>query len=76
MSKIRERCYAELEPALAEINRLVMSAPLDQRERVVLACCVAGYMFGTVAGALELDPKGHAREIANVIADTMEKQKH
>ena len=69
-------CFAELEPVLDEIARLVAMAPLEQKHREGLALLVAGYAFGIVAAAMDKHPSEAAHEIGDLIAAVVKTADH
>lgn len=49
-----DRALAELDGPLAEIERLVMTAPVDRKGKVLLAATVAARFYGITAAAMDL----------------------
>lgn len=66
--KTPAECFAALRPALMDMARLINSAPCNQ---VGLAVMVAAHMFGVAGAAMGKDSITGAREVADLIVETM-----
>lgn len=66
-----QQCFDVLRGSLNEVIRLICTAPLPQNERAGLSLMVAGLVFGTTARLMNKDAALGAREVADLIVDTM-----
>lgn len=62
------QCFEALKPALAELTRVVKTAPCNEAG---LAVMVAVYAFTLAAEAMGKDTFANAREVADLIVETM-----
>lgn len=68
-------CFAELQPGLDEVARLIRTAPLPKNERSGLALLYAIHAFGVVATSMGKDPEAATREVCDIIVDAMRNHK-
>lgn len=61
-------CFEQLKPALADLQQLIQSAPCN---RAGLALMVATHAFAVAAHAMGKDTFANAREVADLIVETM-----
>ncbi len=62
-------CFEKLKPGLSELARVIRTAPCN---RGGLALMVATYTFGLASAELGKDSFSNAREVADLIVETMQ----
>jgi hypothetical protein len=66
--KTPDECFELLKPGLAELARAIRTAPCN---RGGLAVMVATFTFGVASAELGKDAFSNAREVADLIVETM-----
>lgn len=64
-------CFKELEPSIEIIDNLVRTAPLNKDQKTGLALMMAAHYFGLTASMMGKDVRGNAREVCDLIVQTM-----
>lgn len=68
-------CYDEMKEVLDQVDRLIMEAPLDEKNKTGLSLLVAEHFYGMTASYLNKDVEIGAREVCDLIVATMRPDK-
>lgn len=71
-----QQCYDAMKSCLDEVDRLIMTAPMDEKKKTGLSLMISAHYYGMTAAYLNKDDvETGVREVCDLIVATMRPSK-